>query len=232
MTTGDLLTRLQHLPAHGASSHPTGVTVSYLAGYLCLLAAVTRIGRDPDHRRREDVTDAAIITLGSLAASWYFLMAAHAGDSGLTSGGRVVLLSYPVLDIALVLLVLRYLVLGAPPRPFRRMLAAGLLLIAVADFAEGVTTLHGGSPRVAIAGFLVAYVLIGASALHPSVAEGTVREPKPVPNVYRREPSGGGRIPVIAFAASSRRPSCSSPAASMQAPTSRCCPRCAWPCSH
>ncbi len=199
---GDLLARLEGVPPHGASPHLSAATLTYVAGYVCLFAAATRIGRDPGRTwRREDEADAAIITLGVLALSWYFLMASYAGDNSLTSEGRLALLSYPVLDIVLVFLVLRSLVFGGSERPFRPILAAGLLLIAVAGFAEGLAVLHGhrsGEPFVA--GFLVAYVLIGAAALHPSMAEISTVEPRPVPNVYRREPNGIGRIPAVAFA--------------------------------
>lgn len=46
-------------------------------------------------------------------------------------------------------------------------------------------------------------LLIGAAALHPSMAHelgDADLDPAPVPNVYRREPDGGGRIPAVAFA--------------------------------
>ena len=50
------------------------------------------------------------------------------------------------------------------------------------------------------AGLLVAYVLIAAAALHPSVGEKIPEPPKQTPSIYRRETNGRGRIPVVAFA--------------------------------
>ena len=42
-----------------------------------------------------------------------------------------------------------------------------------------------------MAGFLFAYVLVGVAALHPSIAEVGIVEPKPVPNIYRRSRTAG-----------------------------------------
>lgn len=201
--SGDLLSRLDHVPSHATSAHPTARTACYLAGYLLVFAAVIRIGRGPDRRRRrEDDADAAIITLGVLALAWYFFMGAFAHNGPTTADGRFALLSYALLDIGLVFVVLRSLVFGAAASPFRRILATGLLLLAASDLAAGWTVLHGraGSWHAVGAGFLISYLLIGVTALHPSMAEGAEIAPRPVPNVYRREPNGGGRIPVVAFA--------------------------------
>ena len=198
---GDLLARLEGIPPHGPSPHLSAATLTYLAGDLCLFAATIRIGREPGRaRRREDEADAAIITLGALAISWYFLMGSYAGNASLSPGGRLALLSDPVAGTILVFLVLRSLVFGAVDRPFRPILATGLLLVAASGFGEGLAAVHGFPSRPAVAGLLLAYVLIGVAALHPSIAEVSIVEPKPVPNVYRREPNGMGRMPAVAFA--------------------------------
>jgi hypothetical protein len=81
---GDLLAHTGGLPPHAASREPSAGYGLYLAGYLCIIAAVLRLGRDPSRaRRREDDADAAIIALGALAVSWHFLMASYAGDSSI-----------------------------------------------------------------------------------------------------------------------------------------------------
>jgi diguanylate cyclase (GGDEF)-like protein len=202
-SVGDLVALTQGLPRHVASPEPSAGFGLYLAAYVCVIAAVVRLGRDPNQeRRREDNTDAAIIALGALAISWHLVMASYAGDSSMTPEARFALLSYPILDIVLVFVVLRSLVFGLGERPYRRILAAGLIITSASDFICSLPALHNSSltARPLDAGFLVAYVLVGAAALHPSVAEATPVAPKPVPNVYRRETNGRSRIPAVAFA--------------------------------
>jgi diguanylate cyclase (GGDEF)-like protein len=202
-SVGDVLTLVRGLPPHAARPDPSASYALYLAGYACIVGAVLRLGRDPNQTgRREDDTDAAIIALGALAVSWHFLMASYAASNSMTSVARLAMLSYPILDIVLVFVVLRSLVFGMPERPCFRMLAAGLLVTSASDFFYGLLVLHNGSQtaRPVEAGLLVAYVLVGAAALHPSAAEATPIAPKPVPNVYRRETNGRSRIPAVAFA--------------------------------
>ncbi|MGH9080233.1 MAG: hypothetical protein ACRDYE_09220, partial [Acidimicrobiales bacterium] len=200
--SGDLVAGQGGLPFHTGSPDLSAGHALYLAGYLCIIAAVVRLGRDPDHsRQREDRADATIIALGALAVSWHFLIASYAGDSSISTAGRIAVMSYSVLDIALVFFVFRSLVFGVAGTPFRRILSTGLIILSVSDFFEGLLVLHHGAwaAHRVDAGFLVAYLLIGVAALHPSVAERIPASPKPVPNVYRRETGGRSRIPAVAF---------------------------------
>ncbi len=129
-------------------------------------------------------------------------MTFYAHDPAFTAPGRTVLVSFPILDIVLVFIVFRSLLFGVAGRPFHRILAVGLMVMVASDFAFELLTLHhvDRGTTSAGAGFLVAYVLIGVAALHPSVAEAIPVIPKPVPNVYRRETNGRGRIPAVVFA--------------------------------
>ncbi len=202
-TGGDFLTHADHLVPRAVSPQPSGGYVLYLAGYLCCFAAVVRLGRDPNHvRKREDYADAGIIALGSLAVSWRLILDVYVHEPTFTTPDRLVVLSYPILDIVLVFIVFRSLLFGVAGRPFHRILAVGLVVLVASDFAYELITLHAvgrATTRVG-AGFLLAYVLIGVAALHPSVAEGIPVIPRAVPNVYRRETNGRSRIPVVVFA--------------------------------
>jgi diguanylate cyclase len=201
ITCGGAVARMDGLqPNAGASELSLGPAL-YLAGLLCLLPAVTRIGRDARRPRREDFADAAIISIGVFAISWQFLMAGYAGNGSVLAGGRLLLLSFPVLDIALVFVAFRSLVFGTDERAFCRILAAGVLVLSASGLALGMLVLHHHPPvPAAQAGFLLAAVLVGAAALHPSLAEKVAAPKTPVPSVYRRETDGRSRIPAVAFA--------------------------------
>ena len=184
-------------------SFPSVADACYLAGYPFLFVGVLRLARNPNHSgQREDYADAAIVAVGALAVSWQFLISSYVHDPSLGALGTVVLLAYPIMDIALLFVVARALLFGDARQPFEKILAAALLIMFAADFSYELVTMHGtyavGNPVDAL--FLVDYLLIGVAALHPSMGEPVAVVPKLAPNIYRREPNGRGRIPVVAFA--------------------------------
>ncbi len=202
-TGADFLTHADHLPPHAARPELSGAHAMYLAGYLCIFAAVIRLGRDPNHSRtREDYIDAAIVSLGVLAVSSRLLMTSYVHGGAYTTEGRLVLLSYPILDVVLIFIVFRSLLFGVLGRPFHRILAVAFLVMSASDLVYELLALHGVDGGIAWvdAGFLVAYVLIGAAALHPSVGEAVPVNPKPAPSVYQRATNGRSRIPAVVFA--------------------------------
>jgi diguanylate cyclase (GGDEF)-like protein len=202
-TGGDIVAEHDHLAVHMGGPQLNGATAAYLIGYLLIMAGAVRLGRNPGHSGgREDTADAAIISLGALAFSWHFLMDAYAAAPALSTHGKLVELIYPVLDIVLIFIVFRSLFFGSPNRPYHRLIGAALLVVVGADFAHGVLDLHHVHTvgDLATGALLVADVLIGAAALHPSVGDVVPVAPKPVPNIYRRETNGRSRMPVVAFA--------------------------------
>jgi len=202
-TLGDGAENVYGVILHQSVPFPSVCDAFYLAGYPFVFAGVLRLTRNPDHgTRREDYADAAIVALGALALSWHFLMNSYVHDPSLTTLGKLVILAYPIMDIALIFVVFRSLLFGASKQMFRKILAAALIAMFVADFTYDLLVLHNsyqtGNPVDAL--FLVNYVLMGVAALHPSIGEMTpVPEPQ-TPNVYRRESDGRSRIPVVAFA--------------------------------
>ncbi len=110
-------------------------------------------------------------------------------------------LAYPIMDVAIVFVMVRALVFGNWQRPFCRLLAASLAAIVIGTFGADLLVLHTDSvSRTPVdALFLVAYLLIAGAALHPSIADEVPVAPRPTPSVYRGEASGQGRVPVVAF---------------------------------
>jgi diguanylate cyclase len=188
---------------HAGGATPTAATAIYLAGYLLVAVAMVRLSRHPGRSgRREGYVDTAIISLGALAVSWQFQLNWFVHDPSLTSFGKLVILTYPVIDIAVLFVVIRSLVFGMAGRRYLRLLAAALAVLIGADFVHYLLVEHGdrGTSVGIGAAFLVAYVLIGAAALHPSAGDTLPVPARETPNIYRRETSTRRRIPVVAFA--------------------------------
>ena len=201
-----------------AAPTPTWTNACYLLGYLLTIAAVVRLGRDPNQSgRREDYADAAIISLGALAISWQFLINSYVHDAALSTFGKSVVMAYPAMDVALSSSCSIRSCSGRPtalpPAPGRGPGGHGGRRLRPRP--PGPARRLRQWPDRSTPLFLLAYVLIGAAALHPSVAEGVPVAPKPTPSIYRRDTNGRHRIPSWPLPASSRRASSWWPAASV-----------------
>ena len=200
---GDSLESYDGHPVRAGGPHPTAATALYLVGYLILIVAVIRLSRHLNHSgRREDYADAAIISLGALAIAWTFLMNAYVYDSSLTPFGTLTVLGYPAMDLALIFFVFSSLLFKVASRPFHRLIAAAVIVLVVTDLAHDILVLHTERSIADLvdAGVLIAYALIAAAALHPSVGETVPETPRQKPSIYRRETNGRQRIPIVAFA--------------------------------
>jgi len=157
---------------------PSVADALYLSGYPFLFAGILRLTRNPHwSARREDNADAAIVAMGTLAFSWHFLMNSYVHDSTLSTLGMLVNLAYPIMDIALVFLVFRWMLFKGSRQPFHALVAAAMVVMFIADFTYDLLVLHNSytSGNAVDALFLAEYVLIGAAALHPSMAAGVPR---------------------------------------------------------
>ena len=80
-TLGDAVENIYAVILHLSIPFPSIADALYLAGYPFVFAGILRLTRNPhDKARREDYTDAAIVTLGALAFSWSFLMRSYVHD--------------------------------------------------------------------------------------------------------------------------------------------------------
>jgi diguanylate cyclase len=169
---GDVLFDL-HERVWETDAFPSAADGFYLAGYLPLTAGLVLLvrARTPG-RDRASLIDATIIATGLGLLSWVFLMKPAATDSSLTVVGRVISIAYPAADVLLLALVARLLV-GAGVRNTAFQLLAGSLLVMLAgDVGFAVLAQADAfTPNNAInLTWLLAYVLFGAAALHPSMA--------------------------------------------------------------
>ena len=228
--TGDSLENSTGHQIRAAGPHPTASTVAYLAGYLIVITAVIRLSRRLNHSGlREDYADAAIISLGALAVAWTFLMNTYVYNASLSSFGTLVVLGYPAMDLVLIFFVFYSLLFRVASRPFHRLVAGSVIVLVVTDLTHDILILHGERPiaNAVDAGVLIAYALIAAAALHPSVGEAAPKLPKPLrASTVARRTAGNGS-PWSPSPGSSHRASCWWRAASPSRSTFRSCPPCA-----
>ena len=182
---------------------PSPVDALYLMGFVLTFVGVLRLSRNPNRSaRREDYADSAIVTIGALGLLWYFVMGPQVHNPSLAPSALAVTVTYSVMDILLVFVVFRAIVFGLERHPYQGIIAAALLALFAGDFTYGILVVHGqyrtGSP--ADAWYLLVFVLMGVAALHPSVGQRVLIEPKRVPNVYHRDTAGQRRLPLVAFA--------------------------------
>ncbi len=161
-----------------------------LAAALLLMIRMQAPGRD-----WPSLIDAGIVTVGVAIVGWTFLV--HPGLTNDTSTlETTVALAFPVMDVLLVSLAAR-MVLGPGLRsPAFAMVTVALVFQLVGDALYGFGSLHGWY-RVGDSVdlfFVLAAVLWGTAALHPSMVELT--EPNPDPE----QRLSGKRLAVLSVA--------------------------------
>jgi diguanylate cyclase (GGDEF)-like protein len=169
---GDLLFDLHERVWH-SDAYPSAADGFYLSGYLPLTIGLLLLirARTPG-RDRASLIDAAIIATGLGLLSWVFLMKPAATDSTLTVVGRIISIAYPAADVLLLALLARLLVGAGVHNTAFRLLAGSLVVMLAGDvgFAVLAQTDTYTPNHVINISWLVAYVLFGAAALHPSMA--------------------------------------------------------------
>jgi diguanylate cyclase (GGDEF)-like protein len=125
--------------------------------------------------------DAAILTTGAAVLSWTFLMRPVVADTELDILSLSISLAYPIGDVILIGVAMGLLTTAGARTASFAMLAASLGSLVVADMIYAFQSLEGTyvSGTTLDSLYLVAYVLFGASAIHPSMR--VLTDPHPVP---------------------------------------------------
>ncbi|GAA3161854.1 hypothetical protein GCM10010466_61040 [Planomonospora alba] len=168
--------------------------VSTLVTYGLGLTALVLIGLRTSGSRRAGLLDGAIITVGVALPFWAFFINPVIDRSGYSGAELAFALSTPVIDLFLLGMVLR-MASDNGRAPWLVLLSASYVSLFVADAAY-LLALAANRPAgaVSMVGWLGWAVLVGGSALHPSVA-GTQQVTTPVV-------SGRARITVFLALAS------------------------------
>ncbi len=158
---------------------PSFADAVYLAGYPFLLLAVAAVLRRSGVPDAAAWQDAGILVTGAALLSWQWLLQPNAMTEGAPVLARVVAVGYPVMDLAVLLILLRLMVGGPRQGRVFAVLSVAIGCFLVSDVLFGLQALQGTyEPGSWVdLGWLIAPVLIGAGALHPQMVAAT--EPQP-----------------------------------------------------
>jgi signal transduction histidine kinase len=181
----------------GVEPFPSLADSLYLPGYPVLAAGLALLAFARSSRRDWlGLIDAAIIAIGFGLVSWVLVMVPYVTDPSLGLVELLVSLAYPVGDVLLLALAARLATTPGRFSPALRLLIASLATMLAADTLFSVLALRGADTSVTDGGYLVAYLLLGAAGLHPSMAG--LSEPAPPTRGPRL---GRGRLLAMGAAA-------------------------------
>ncbi|WP_412735795.1 putative bifunctional diguanylate cyclase/phosphodiesterase [Krasilnikovia sp. MM14-A1259] len=163
-------------PRNGTA--PPLVDLFYYPVYLVLAAALAMLGAHGRIRSpRGNLAEVGILTCGA-ALLWWIVVIDPLSDAGnLPMHART--LAFPLFDFAMVALAVR-LVRGTRRNAAAVLIAGATVMLLISDSAY-LATPDGVTPPLTAAGSLLAHVLLGAAALHPSMARVGAGEP-PAPS--------------------------------------------------
>ena len=167
----------------GEDPFPSIADVLYLAGYpfmafgLFLMIRRRLAGGD-----RGGVVDAAILTTAVAILSWTFLIQPQVVVAEIDPLSLAISLAYPLADLLLIGVAMGLLTTPGARTVSFRLLGLSLLLLLVADQVYALQNLEGSyvSGGWIDSLYLVAYLVFGASALHPSMRRLTDPHPAAV----------------------------------------------------
>jgi two-component system, cell cycle response regulator len=165
----------------GLTAFPSISEVLYLAHYPPLLLGLALfIRRRTPGRDTAALLDGAILAVGAAILAWIYLLGplVHAADTPAIV--RMASLSFPVMDLAVLTVALRLIIgAGARTRAFWICVAA-LMSVLSADALYGLLQLAGiySTGNLVEGLWLCYYLLLGATALHPSMRR--LADPSPI----------------------------------------------------
>jgi PAS domain S-box-containing protein len=179
-------------------SFPSIADPFYLAAYVFLLVGVGLLIRARTVRRdRGGFLDTLIMVGGIGVLSWVFLMERYWETTGLSMFPKLVSVSYPLIDLLLLAVGVRLAFLPGTRSPAAALLGMWLGCQLGADTIYAATVLHGTfsarSPAFVL--WILSYVFLGTTALHPSMRTLTQRIHEP------EQPPPRWRTPLITAAA-------------------------------
>ncbi|MEU9169732.1 GGDEF domain-containing protein [Streptomyces sp. NPDC048420] len=146
----------------------------YLGSYLLFTAGLVTLARQQSGRLHwAGLLDAGIITLGFGILSWAFIIAPYL-RSELSAWPLAVSIAYPVTDLVLLSVAARLMLTTGMRTPSFLLCIGWLVVLLVADglyYGTSASTGTAIAEDVSEVGWMVSSLLLGAAALHSSVAQ-------------------------------------------------------------
>jgi diguanylate cyclase len=162
--------------------YPSPADAFYLGMYPLMIVGLLGLLRTVSPGRDiAGLLDAGLIAVATFAVLGILYMDSYIADSSLTFVGRLISIAYPVMDVALVAVAARLVTAVRIRQTSFALMTVGLTSLLVADVIYGILNSAGNfvTGGYADAFWLGFYVLVAASALHPSMGErAEVREVK------------------------------------------------------
>lgn len=185
-----------------SNAFPSPADLLYIGHYPFVVVAVLQLARSRSRGNdRESLVDASIIAIGVGVLALVFLIEPAVAAAGQPLLMRTAAAAYPVMDV-LVLAVAARLVVGAGlRRPAFHLLTSSLVVLLATDTGYIYLQLKNAYQtdslvgRLLDAGWLTFYLLLGASALHPSMQTLAERD------LRARSRLARGRLAFLASAA-------------------------------
>lgn len=138
----------------------------FLVGGMLLLIHEREEGRD-----RSALIDALTVTLALATLLWVYLISPYANDETMSLFKRLASIGYPAMDILVVGVVARMAAGSHRREPAFGFMLSGAAVLLLSDAIYGWRLLDGHfTPGpVTAAGWAAFYVLLGTTALHPSM---------------------------------------------------------------
>jgi signal transduction histidine kinase len=186
LMTGDTVNGVYEWVLRVEAPFPSVADAIYVAFFAVLAAGLLLLvrARTPG-RDRTSLIDAVIIATGVGLLSWIFLIVPYVRAPDLTLLQRVVSIAYPVEDVVLLAIAVRLWRVGSQATPAFRLLTASLSALLIGDTLYGLSQLTaefvpGGALDL---GWVLFFVGLGATALHPSMRSLSEQLPPPTPRL-------------------------------------------------
>lgn len=157
----------------GTEPFPSIADAPYLLGQVLVVVGVARLAAPAERGfYRPAMIDAALVALAGMFVAWPTVLDGI-GFEQLDPLSAAISLAYPALDLVLIGVLARHLLQAARKSISLLLLLGGVAAWLAADLVYAGLSASGGyvSGMWLDAGWLVGYVLVGASALHPSMAQ-------------------------------------------------------------
>ena len=178
---GDLYTYSYPLLLDRDVPFPSPGDAAYVLVYPVLMAGLLAlIWRRSSRGDRGGVIDGLILTVGLSLPQWIALMAPYLHDNELSPLAKLVSIAYPLGDVLLLAAAIRLTLDGGRRAPAFYLLSSSIVLLLATDFVYGLMILHGTYDHQLWldVGWIGFYLLWGAAALHPSMAQLEQRSPR------------------------------------------------------